>query len=208
MAARESSAPANRLVGGRARAGVAPAPRASIGDRLERAAGPLDQPTHAQLRVGQQARAVLVQRDAALVEHDRLLERLAAGLELRDGRLSSARAAIEAQATLRPTAAAVAARPVIGGTRAPRRSGSRAACPTARSAAPASIPTRIAPAARPPRRRPARPRSRSAELHQDVRRAVAAHLASCDPDPKRDRRAGASAGSRTIAPSSARRTIA
>ena len=50
-------------------------------DGLERPAGTLDEPPDAQLGVGQQPRAVLVQGDASLVQHERLLERLTARLE-------------------------------------------------------------------------------------------------------------------------------
>ena len=71
---------------------------ARVGDRLERTAGPLHEPLHAQLRVGQQPRAVLVQGDAALVEDDRLLQRLAAGFQLGHGRLQLLEGAVERQA--------------------------------------------------------------------------------------------------------------
>src|SRR4051812_40158956 len=66
-------------------------------DCLEALAGDGDQLADPQVRICQEPVAVLEQRRAPLVEGEGTLERLAAGLELRDGPLELGEGLVEAQ---------------------------------------------------------------------------------------------------------------
>src|SRR6266545_2103045 len=71
-----------------------------IGSNVERrqgAAGPLDQPLDAELGLGQEPGATLVKRNASLVQGDRCLQWLAAGLERGDGSLQLRQGVVEGE---------------------------------------------------------------------------------------------------------------
>ena len=66
-------------------------------DGRERAAGAGDELLHPQLCVREERGASLVKDDATLVERDRPFQRLAAGLELRDGPLELGQRLVEGE---------------------------------------------------------------------------------------------------------------
>ena len=71
-------------------------------DRREGTAGPGDELLDPELRVRQERARTALQGDAALVQGDRALERLAPGLELADGSLELGQRLVEGERCDRP----------------------------------------------------------------------------------------------------------